>query len=184
MSEAYDKYLEEHISNVLKAFKILWEALTPEWFESKGLSLTLMNYVLTEHDKSKYSKDEYDAYDEYFYPSEDNSKSKEEIQRDFDYAWLNHIHNNPHHWQYWVLREDDGDTKVLDMALQEVINMICDWMSFSIKRNSPFEWINFYNENIEKDKILLGENTKKLVEDVIEKYTIYIQENPQIFETI
>src|SRR5688572_29402107 len=33
----------------------------------------------------------------------------------FDKAWLHHQHRNPHHWQHWLLREDDGDLKTLPM---------------------------------------------------------------------
>ena len=33
----------------------------------------------------------------------------------FDSAWLLHQKRNAHHWQYWVLLEDEGNTKALEM---------------------------------------------------------------------
>ena len=184
MSEKYDQYLEEHISNVLKSFKVLWEVLTPEWFQEKGLDLTLINYTLTEHDRSKYDSHEYEAYDNYFYPEENEPQDKELVDRQFDYAWLRHIYLNPHHWQHWILRKDDGSTTALDMPPLYILEMICDWMSFSVKRNSPFEFVNFYNENVDNNRIELSENTKALVDEIIDRYTIYLEMHPDIFEKI
>ncbi len=46
----------------------------------------------------------------------------------FDAAWLKHLHRNPHHWQHWVLREDSGGTKVLEMSDTSRREMLADWM--------------------------------------------------------
>lgn len=52
---------------------------------------------------------------------------REPEKRAFDRAWLHHQHANPHHWQHWVLREDDGGTKVLQMPEPLVREMVADW---------------------------------------------------------
>ena len=156
MSKAYDSYLSQHKANVLKAGQILIPVIGLDWLKSHNLcknattieeATKLILKLLKLHDASKTTSIEYDAYDNYFYPYETHTTlSKEEIQKAFDLAWLNHIHNNPHHWQYWILRDDDGFVKTLDMSPLAIIEMICDWMSFSIAKNSPTEFIDFFND--------------------------------------
>ena len=114
-----------------------------------------------EHDLSKYSAEEYQAYDDYFY-----GKKNKETERAFNYAWLSHIHHNPHHWQYWVLKHDDEPEEALEMPEQYVIEMICDWWSFSFKTGNLYEIFDWY----EKHKgMVLHEKTRKLVEDTLNK---------------
>lgn len=87
MSREYDEYLTKHIQAVKACF-----GLFPSWKESR--------HELTEHDISKYSEEEYRAYDDYFYP---NEYSYGFVKDRFQYAWLHHQNTNKHHWQYWVL---------------------------------------------------------------------------------
>lgn len=51
-----------------------------------------------------------------------------ERQRDFNAAWLHHIHKNPHHWQHWILRQDDGREIVLIPPNADVNEMVADWL--------------------------------------------------------
>ena len=88
-----------------------------------------------------------------------------EVRNEFDKAWLHHIHNNPHHWQYWVLLKDDGDIGVLDMPTNYIIEMICDWWSFSWNDGDLFEIFNWYGTN--KDIIKLSAWTKITVENIL-----------------
>ena len=87
------------------------------WMEDHGVIPPHMSYEgekLVNHDQSKYDEEEYEAYDDYFYGKE--GKDEDDIaviDNAFDYAWLHHIHHNPHHWQYWVLVNDDDGTKAL-----------------------------------------------------------------------
>lgn len=52
---------------------------------------------------------------------------RSEVEAAFDVAWVQHQHRNPHHWQHWVLREDDGATKLLPMPDRYVREMVADW---------------------------------------------------------
>jgi hypothetical protein len=98
------------------------------------------------HDLSKFRPCEWRPYVAQFYgpsPAElvplRDGVSIEQIERErreasdarkraFDRAWLEHIHRNPHHWQYHVLREDSGKTKVLLMSISETDEMVADWL--------------------------------------------------------
>ena len=162
MSQQYDEYLHEHISNVHKAW---W------WMNDHGIIPPHMLYEgekLINHDASKYSEEEYEAYDDYFYGKEGKDEDDVAvIDNAFDYAWLHHIHNNPHHWQYWVLIGDDDGTKALEMPVNYVFEMIADWWSFSWKTGRLLGIFRWYDEH--RDKMILHPRTKRLVEDTLGK---------------
>ncbi len=153
MSKAYTDYIITHRSNVKKAYN---------WLRENKIITKNLDVQITMHDISKYSEEEYSAYDEYFYGKEKTEK----VESDFNYAWLHHIHANPHHWQYWVLKHDDEPEEALEMPENYVYEMICDWWSFSFKINKLDEIFSWYENH--KDMVL-HKNTRKLVEDILEK---------------
>lgn len=160
MQSAYDTYLDEHIYCVGKAFNWLY-ANAPELFE--GYDADAIGDMVVNHDLSKYDDEEYFAYCEYFYG---DNKDTEETLEDFDYAWLHHQHKNPHHWQHWLLREDDGKTKALAMPTEYIIEMVCDWWAFSWKKNDLTEIFSWYENNTEK--MVLHPDTKAKCEEILE----------------
>ena len=168
MRDQYDKYLDEHISNVKRGFDWLYTNL-PELFQEYDADH--LGNIITNHDDSKYDTEEYYPYCEYFYGHNRNSS---ETLEDFDYAWLHHQHNNPHHWQHWLLREDDGNMKALKMPYEYVIEMICDWWAFSWKKDNLYEIFDWYKDNTKKH--LFHEETKKQVEDILEKLKTKLDE--------
>ena len=87
----------------------------------------------------------------------------------FNHAWLHHIHNNAHHWQYWILNNDDPNKGeiILDMPDNYIFEMICDWWSFSWAKGNLYEIFDWYNER--KNYIKLSDKTRKKVEDILEK---------------
>ena len=164
MSLAYDQYLAEHIGNVSKGLHWMLDNLALSQEEKSAIETAMMSF---NHDESKYSTEEYDAYDQYFYGQ---NKSYAVVQA-FDYAWLHHIHQNPHHWQYWVLLEDDPEEglpyKTLPIPLPYIFEMIADWWSFSWKKGNLFEIFNWYAEHLEKQYINL--NSRMILERILEK---------------
>ena len=144
MSEKYDEYIKEHKENVTMAFRWLVKNL-PELFENNDFKADCEYCCEFNHDNSKYEEDEYEAYDKYFYGG---NKSFDVVQN-FNKAWLKHIHRNPHHWQHWVLINDDPNEGeiILDMPDEYIIEMICDWWSFSFKKGDLKEIFNWYEEH-------------------------------------
>ena len=130
-------------------------------YDSDYITNILISQI-NKHDESKYSPEEYDAYAEYFY-GEDNDN--EETLEEFNRAWLHHQHNNPHHWQHWLLREDDGNIIALEMPFEYACEMIADWWAFSWKKNNLYEIFDWYEKNSEKQ--VLNANTKELIEKIL-----------------
>ena len=162
VSFQYDQYLARHRANVKRGFDWLSENLP-------GLMTnTLTAGWNTEfaHDQSKNEPDEYEAYDAYFYG---NNRSYEVVQR-YQRAWLLHIHRNPHHWQHWILIHDDmedGELEtVLEMPYDYIIEMICDWWSFSWQSGNLYEIFKWYEEH--SKYIKLAQTTKITVEYILD----------------
>jgi len=92
------------------------------------------------HDMSKLSLQEFIPYANFFH-----GKKKEKNIRDkigyykptdtgdpaFDFAWLLHQKKNDHHWQWWILPEDNGGEKILEMSPCALKEMLCDWCGAS-----------------------------------------------------
>ena len=153
MSVEYNTYIIEHVDNVKKAYK---------WLKDHNIILEDYSFIIGLHDLSKFSDEEYNAYDNYFY-----GRKTEKVKKEFNYAWLQHIHSNPHHWQHWVLINDEDGTHALEMPKEYVVEMISDWWAFSHKSGNLYEIFDWYNNH--KKNMILHENTRKLVEDILNK---------------
>ena len=164
MSKQYDEYLNTHIRMVVKATRWMTDNLMAvEDMSDEDVDALLDNVAC--HDSSKYGMVEYDPYDAYFYgtPNEDA----------FNVAWLHHIHHNPHHWQYWLLMNDDGKYrdpgKVIPLEMPKIyaLEMVADWWSFSWKSGDLTEMFGWYEDH--KDCIILHPNTREYVESVLDE---------------
>lgn len=171
MSREYDLYLEQHRENVANAYYWLKHNL-PEviacWDEEENLEYRICN----NHDRSKDKLDEYDAYDKYFYG---NNRSYDVVQ-DFNRAWLKHIHRNPHHWQYWVLINDNPNEGeiILDMPYGYIIEMLCDWWAFSFASDNLREIFNWFD--VHSSYMKLSEETRKAVTIILAKIDAKLDE--------
>lgn len=160
MSDQYDRYLDQHRRNVRRGWEWLVDNL-PDLFSK--VDLHAMKTQILNHDASKNSPEEYAAYDRYFYGG---NKSFRVVQ-DFRRAWLHHIHENPHHWQHWVLNNDEPEEGevVLEMPYECIIEMICDWWAFSWQKGDLSELFSWYDKH--QKYIKLAQNTRKTVEDIL-----------------
>lgn len=155
MSKKYDEYLENHRNAVRNAYHWITTYI-PEFSD------TIAEYNIESHDISKYAPDEYTPYDNYFYGEKSLTTTIA-----FNRAWLMHIHRNPHHWQHWVLINDDAEegTICIEMPYEYVIEMICDWWSFSWIKGDLFEIFTWYEDH--KNHIKLHHNTRLIVEEIL-----------------
>lgn len=173
--EAYDKYLKDHTSNVKEAYYYLVDI---DNGIIKGLfsedSINIASALVDSHDNSKLSEDEYDGYRQYFNPTIEevvSSKNGKPVgdREKFKLAWLHHGHHNPHHWEYWTLLNEDepGTVIALEMPDKYILEMLSDWMSFSIAKGNPTEVVDWYKSK--RNGMILHENTRKKIEEVLKR---------------
>lgn len=146
----YNKYLTHHINNVIVSYENIKDQLYPELRAQ-------MESLIYNHDRSKTSPEEWYPYLNHFYLNDQYDELG-----NFDVAWNHHIHNNPHHWQYWILIDETNfGYKALNIPLKHIIEMLCDWHSFSDQDDgvTAYEWYNKY-----KDKMILSDKTRKLLD--------------------
>ena len=175
MSSEYDDYLYWHKAFVREAWIFMKQEiglikLSSIFPELDVETTALVDKSIDAHDLSKYKYQEYAPYDEHFYGNKKGSSS----DPDYDRAWLHHIHNNKHHWQHWVLIRDEGELVPIDIPMCYVIEMVCDWWSFSFS-----EYLESRCEDIEdlygifgwyddhKSKMIMTDKTRKEVEDLL-----------------
>ncbi|MCI9004441.1 MAG: hypothetical protein HFH39_04215 [Lachnospiraceae bacterium] len=168
MSYQYDQYLVRHKENVKRGYDWLLENLP-------GLVKDIPNLgwqCMFAHDQSKSEMDEYAAYDTYFYGGNRSFAVVQEYRK----AWLLHIHRNPHHWQHWVLINDDPDEGeiILEMPVNYILEMICDWWAFSWAEGNLLEIFKWYDGH--KNYMKLHPKTRNMVEDILRRIKEKLEE--------
>lgn len=169
MSIEYDNYLNEHRTNVAKGADWIARNL-PDLLSGNE---ELYYQITWWHDTSKDDCEEYEAYDKYFY----GDRCTKTVEEDFNRAWLHHIHHNPHHWQYWVLINDEAEegTIALRIPRRYVLEMICDWWAFSWSKDNLYEIFDWYEKH--KGHMMLHEDTRDLVEEILGEIKAKLDEN-------
>ena len=165
MSSVYNLYIEGHLLAVQSAYQWM-RAYYPNF--QKWSTPLLEIQIIRDHDRSKLSKEEYDAYDKKFYPDfADKGLEMMDVDLAFKRAWLHHIHANPHHWQHWVLLNDDPSEgqEALLMPIEYIIEMVCDWWSFSWMKGDLNEVFDWYEER--KNYIVLHPHSRQQVEGIL-----------------
>lgn len=150
--EKYKQYVLTHKKNVEK-FANWLKTNCPEVFE--GVDLGAFNEVISEHDESKFSVEEFEPYANFWYNDQDHY----DYDPAYEAAWEHHWMNNEHHPEHWL-----GE----DMPLIYILEMICDWGSFSIAKGDLSEVIDYYYEQAcDDDEKNLSDNTKEIIEDIL-----------------
>lgn len=159
MSVQYDDYLKQHHAYVKKAYHWIKRSLPEVLIDIPGVDYS---WYIDFHDDSKTIPDEYEAYDAYLF-----GRKTKQVEANYKRAKLEHRHRNPHHWEYWVLLSSDGPATILDMEYPYIIEMICDWWSFSWAADDLFLIFDWYEEH--KKYIKFSKKTKATVEEILQK---------------
>ena len=127
------------------------------------------------HDISKLLPSEFFPYANHFYGGDNDIKKGRDKSGyykptdtgdpAFDFAWLLHQKRNRHHWQWWVLPEDEGGIKVLEMSLDFRKEMLCDWRGAGLAIFGRENTKSWYKKN--KHKMQLAPKTREWLEDKI-----------------
>jgi hypothetical protein len=102
---------------------------------------------------------------------------------DFNVAWLKHQHRSPHHWQHWLLAEDNPSKRLetpqtsgaqrafpLQMPEHFVREMVADWAGAGRAIAGKWELPTWFRKN--RANIVLDDATKMLVIQLIQKLTV------------
>jgi hypothetical protein len=124
------------------------------------------------HDLSKLLPSEFLPYARFFYGKKQSAaraqrektgyyKPTDTGDMAFDFAWLLHQKRNDHHWQWWLLPEDEGGVIVLPMDPDARLEMLCDWKGAGRAQGKPntAEW---WETN--KHKMQLHADTRAWIE--------------------
>lgn len=123
------------------------------------------------HDWHKFLPSEWFPYVHFFYGGNGKPVSRRDAtgyykptdtgDAAFDFAWLLHQKRADHHWQWWILPEDDGGVKVLPMSELARKEMVSDWRGAGRAQGKPNTW-EWYATN--KEKMQLHPDTRRWVE--------------------
>jgi len=143
-------YLEKHLENVRRAFCELSEICDGMWWVADDVSWHTLRVEVEYRDLSKFSKEEFVQYRDFFFPVNDEDKKNSGM----DTAWENHKVKNPHHHETVKNRLD-------------VIHMIIDWTAMGYKFGDTAQ--QYYETN--KDKINLTDDQIKIMYEVFHRIT-------------
>lgn len=152
---AYLKYVLRHKYYVLVA-------------GSKIRNCSLFRLIM--HDLSKFRPKEWTAYARTFYKP-DGTKQYLPTEN-FELAWLHHQHHNPHHWQYWLLRCDDGRIQHMDMPGEYLREMVADWAGAGRAITGKWDVAEWYAKN--RSTIKLSAITRQRVEIILQDSFGYV----------
>jgi hypothetical protein len=163
----------------MKYLKYLWYVIRHKWFVLMACIWHHHIWLGLIHDWSKFRPSEFFPYAEHFYgkgkditagrDSTGYYKPTDTGDAAFDFAWLLHQKRNKHHWQWWVLPEDEGGVKLIHMSDRYCIEMLCDWIGASkAQGHGGFEGVlTWYEAN--KHKMQLNKVTRDNIEDMLEQ---------------
>jgi hypothetical protein len=126
------------------------------------------------HDWSKFLPDEFLPYAIHFYGNRhDINRGRDETgyykptdtgDKAFDFAWMLHQKRNRHHWQWWILPQDNGSSVSIEMPECYWKEMICDWRGAGRAQGKP-NTVAWYEKN--KIRMTLHSLTRDEIEDVL-----------------
>lgn len=152
--------------------KYLKNLLRHKWFVFlEGLKVGANLWLLIIHDLSKFLPDEFIPYARSFGGKWKYDERPQWVIDAFDVAWLHHQRRNKHHWQYWVLIQDDDPTMCIEMPVRYAYEMVADWRGAGraygkTKRGDDPNTRNWYAAH--QHKMLLHPNTRALIERLLE----------------
>ena len=159
---AYLKYVLKHKYFVLVAGRKLgmsyWQGITHDW--------------------SKFLPSEWLPYVKCFYAPDGTKRYAGSPA--FDSAWNHHQKIQPHHWQYWLLRYDNGETYSLPMPDKYIREMVADWKGAGRAITGKDDVLEWYEKH--QDNMALHPETRSKVETLLgytPPYVAHIDNTPE-----
>lgn len=147
--QAYLVSLADHIRYVQEAGKRI------------GVPLSRLDI----HDQSKYEKEEFVPYANYFWNEDGTPRTERNndlnIEYAFTLAWMHHLQHNDHHWQHWIFPDRYANKMLLKKKVMTpngvvrmpeicVREMIADWMGASMAYTGSWDMVEWLTSNTER----------------------------------
>jgi hypothetical protein len=149
---------------MIKHIRYLRSVIKHKWYtfiECCKLGIPWLGII---HDWSKFLPSEWMPYVNSFYGPWSRDDKPQWVQDAFDAAWLHHQNRNKHHWQYWMLVQDDDNDKVLPMPDRYRREMLADWRGASRAYTGGENTLQWYTERADKWPSRLHPETREWIE--------------------
>jgi hypothetical protein len=138
------------------------------------------------HDWSKFLPSEWLPYAEYFYGTRKSIEALDAIGLygcaelapfgffvgdRFNVAWNHHQKRNKHHWQYWLITMDSGETFPLAIPDRYRREMLADWIGAGRAITGRNETAIWYQKN--RDRMKLHSETRAWIEKRLGVQPVY-----------
>jgi len=130
-TRAYLDYIENHLENVCRAFHEITDACKHMAWVSDDYTWHTVRIDVERHDISKFCRQEFTQYRDYFYPTLPHDKENSAFQE----ACAHHIASNRHH--------HESATTFID-----IIHMVIDWTAMGYVHGDTAQ--EYYEKNQEK----------------------------------
>lgn len=160
-----------------------------KWFVLvAGLKTGAPLWRLIIHDASKFRPSEWIPYARSFYGGWKYDERPASVVAAFDRAWNYHQKRNPHHWQFWLLVNDNpgrlittydlvdsavkwrvmDEEMALPMPEKFIREMVADWAGAGRAITGKWEVRDWYEKN--KENMILHPRTRARVEELLRKF--------------
>lgn len=147
---------------MLPSLKYLWYMIRHKWFVLIECWKTGLYWQGLVHDWQKFSPTELFPIALYYFGPWQKGQHPEWLLEQKKIATHHHFRYGPHHWQHWVLVDDQGQQQVLEMPERFAREMLADWRGVGYAKHGYDDSLSFYSEN--RDKIILHPSTRQFVE--------------------
>lgn len=134
------------------------------------------------HDYSKFFPSEWGPYVRAFHnpdgskrniKTDSNTIDMNKISAEFAVAWNSHQKRNPHHWQWWVVLNDEDGMVALEMPDTYIREMLADWEGAGKAITGNADARGWYIRQY--DKFIMHPNTRKAIEEYLNIVQVYVQ---------
>ena len=159
----YLYYLETHLENVKQAFQELSEKCSDMPWVYDDYTWHTLRREIDLHDLSKFSKEEFTQYREYFFPTLEEEREAAHMgvpstimfQNNFDEAWEHHKKHNTHH-------SETARTMI------DLVHMVIDWTAMGYAFGDTAQ--EFYEKN--KEKIFLSKDSEIFIYKIFDRLNL------------
>lgn len=168
--EARDAFLRD-VSNHRELIKKAFDKYGEVFCKVAGADYSTVEARITAHDLSKLSnKIETIGIMAYFYrfPTEDLPIDSPRRKYMYQRSLLAHYHENSYYLEHWI-DMSNGQFIALEMDPESIVEMVLDWIA--VGENSKYMPADKYWA-CRKDKKLINDKTKEIVDKLIDLYTL------------